>query len=120
MAQLTQQQSSMLQTFQSDMTDKRYGDAITTGQRLLELGLPPTSEAHYIVLNNLGIAYDLSGDQVNVYMKGGEVRFRSLDHLRRAVEIAQSMGRSDLAAKTSQLIQRLPNFYFETLFGALD
>jgi len=72
------------------------------------------------VLNDLGIAYDLSGDEVNVYMKRGEVRFRSLDHLRKAVEVAQSMGRTDLAARTSQLIQRLPNSYFETLFGALD
>jgi len=102
------------------MTGKRYCDAITTGQRLLELGLPPTSEAHYIVLNNLGIAYDLSGDEVNVYMEGGKVRFRSLDHLRGAVEVAQSMGRTDLAARTSQLIQKLPNSYFEMLFEALD
>ena len=120
MSQLTKQQNTMLQAFQSHMTGKRYGDAIAVGQRLLRLGLSTTSEAHYAVLNDLGIAYELSGDQVNVYMEGGEVRFRSLDHLRRAVEVAQSMGRTDLVAKTTQLMQRLPNSYFETLFSALD
>ena len=106
MIQLTEQQESMLQAFQTHVTGRRYGDAISVGERLLATGLPK-SKPLYRVLNNLGIAYDCSGDKVNVYMEGGEVRFRSLDHLRRAVEVAQFIGRGDLAARTSELIQKL-------------